>query len=490
MGAQATVVLDVGKTLTKLSLWTPDGRLAAQCNRPNERVDTGAYIALDAVGIEAFVAETLRSFAAVAEVGAIIPVGHGAGAAVLDERSGLVLPPVDYEHPIPASIRAAYDEQRDEFAFTGSPALPDGLNLGAQFFFLESLYPHLLSGERRIVPWAQYWSWVLSGVAASEVTSLGCHTDLWRPLDRVPSQLAAKRGWSDHFAPLHDAGSVLGTLRPEWVKRTGLSPKVCVYCGLHDSNAALVAARATAELSDREASILSTGTWFVAMRAAGARGQVSISGLDEKRDCLMNVDVGGHPIPSARFMGGREIELLTGLDTRRIDIAPDQPALLASVSEVLSSKAMVLPTLTPGCGPFPQGRGRWISMPGEETHRRTAVALYAALVADTALGLIRARERLLIEGRFSESQVFVRALASLRPDMRVYICHPRSDVAFGALSLTDPGRQSPSRLVPVYPLNEDLSEYRDRWRAEARLMEPGAPSGDLHLSINLSGGQQ
>ena len=35
----------------------------------------------------------------------------------------------------------------------------------------------------------------------------------------------------------------------------------------------------------------------------------------------------GKPIPSARFMGGREIETLIGLDTRQIDIAPDQPAL-------------------------------------------------------------------------------------------------------------------------------------------------------------------
>ena len=471
MGEQATVVLDVGKTLTKLSLWTPDGRPIAQRNRPNERVDMGAYVALDVSGIEAFVADSLQSFASLTEVGAIIPVGHGAGAAVLDHQRGLVLAPLDYENPIPNSIRHAYSEQRDEFAFTGSPALPDGLNLGAQLFFLESLHPDLLSGQRRIVPWAQYWSWVLCGVAASEVSSLGCHTDLWRPLERVPSQLAAKRGWSDHFASLHDAGSVLGTLRPQWVRRTGLSPKVCVYCGLHDSNAALVAARASPEISGQEATILSTGTWFVAMRTPGRRGRVNIDSLDEKRDCLVNVDVGNNPVPSARFMGGREIELLTGLDTRRIDIQPDQPALLAGVSEVLENRAMVLPTLAPGCGPFPHGRGRWISMPGDETHRRTAVALYAALVSDVALDLVGARERLVIEGRFSESQVFVRALASLRPDMRVYVCHSRNDVAFGALCLTDPGQQSPAPLIRVAPLVEDLTEYRERWRLEAQRME-------------------
>ena len=110
-------------------------------------------------------------------------------------------------------------------------------------------------------------------------------------------------------------------------------------------------------------------------------------------------------------------------------------------------------------------------MPAEESHRRAAVALYAALVADVALDLIGARERLLIEGRFSESQVFVRALARLRPDMRVYVCHPRSDVAFGALYVAGVARESPSALVRVEPLAEDLSEYRQRWRVEAERME-------------------
>src|SRR5262249_19135906 len=158
--------------------------------------------------------------------------------------------------------------------------------------------------------------------------------------------------------------------------RTGLPSDVCVYCGLHDSNAALVAARATTELLEREATILSTGTWFVAMRAPGRQARVRLASLNEKRDCLVNVDVGGNPVPSARFMGGREIELLTGVDTRRIDIAQDQRALVASVSAVIANNAMVTPTLAPGCGPFRHGRGRWISMPYDDTHKRTAVALY------------------------------------------------------------------------------------------------------------------
>jgi sugar (pentulose or hexulose) kinase len=467
-GERATVVLDLGKTLSKLTLWAPDGRLLADLNRPNEPSDAGAYVALDAAGIEAFIEKGLREFARTAVIGDIIPVGHGAAAAIID-GDRLAAPPLDYEHPIPAEIRRSYDAQRDPFLETGSPALPLGLNLGAQLHFLETLEPALLNADRCIVTWAQYWSWLLAGVAASEVTSLGCHTDLWRPVARRPTQLALKRGWSERLAPLRDAGSVLGTLRAAWTERTGLPQDVRIHCGLHDSNAALLAARSYRELAGRESTVLSTGTWFVAMRTTEHGERASIDSLDERRDCLMNVDAACGPVPSARFMGGREVELLTSPETRRIDARPDQPALLAMVPAVLAAGAMVLPTLVPGCGPFPHGRGRWISMPDGELPRRAAIALYAALVADVALDLIGARERLLIEGRFSASQVFVRALASFRRDTQVYVCDADSQAAFGALRLVHPGVSPSSSLIPIEPLAADLMSYRERWRQEAQL---------------------
>lgn len=470
MKGRATVVLDVGKTLSKLSLWDSDGRQIAYRTRANDRIDTGSYVALDAAGIEEFLVESLQSFARLADVGAIIPVSHGAGAAIIAGRE-LVLPPLDYENPIPAAIRQEYDALRDPFAVTGSPALPDGLNLGAQLYYLQATHPDLFETEITILPWAQYWSWLLTGVAASEITSMASHTDLWRPLAQTPSDLSVRRGWSKRIAPLQPAGSVLGRIAPAWARRTGLFHHVEVYCGLHDSNAALVAARAFPEIAENESTVLSTGTWFVAMRTPSPGTAVNISSLDENRDCLVNVDVFGNAIPSARFMGGREIELLTGLDTRRIDIRPDQPALLESVADILETDAAILPTLAPGCGPFPHGRGRWISMPTDETHRRTAVCLYAALVADAALELIGSRERLLVEGRFSESEVFVRALATLRPNTRVYVSHARSDVSFGALRLVNPELQPSSSLVRVLPLPQNLYSYRDRWRQEAERTE-------------------
>ena len=473
MGDRAIVVLDCGKTLAKLSLWRSDGSLIARETRSNARVDTGTYVALDSDGIETWIAATLRGFKSLAPIGAIIPVGHGAGAAIVRDGD-LVCPPLDYEDAMPADLRRDYDRLRDPFEATGSPALPDGLNLGAQLYRLQALHPDLLEGGAQILPWAQYWAWLLCGVPASELSSLGCHTDLLRPGDASLSDLARRRGWADHIAPLAPAGAVLGTISPQWAERTGLAADVPVHCGLHDSNAALLAARAFPQIADHESTVLSTGTWFVAMRSPADGATVDISTLPEDRDCLVNVDVFGKAVPSARFMGGREIEILSGVDSRRVDIRPDQPALLAAVPDLVAAGAMVLPGFASGFGPFPHGRGRWIGMPTDPFARRAAVCLYAALVADVSLSLIGSRDRILIEGRFAEAEVFVRALATLRPDAEIFVSNAHNDVSFGALRLLLPELKPACRLTRVMPLDTDLLAYRARWLREAERMEQAA----------------
>jgi sugar (pentulose or hexulose) kinase len=464
MTERATVVLDVGKTLSKLTLWDAQGRLLERRMRPNApaaQVAAG-YRTLDVFGIEAWLAGTLAEFGRITDVGAVIPVAHGAAAALLSNGQ-LAQPPLDYEHAIPASVRQAYDAQRESFALTGSPALPNGLNLGAQLHYLETLRGGPVSTGVTIVPWAQFWSWLLSGVASADVTNLGCHTDLWYPLSGTHSKLAVQRGWAARMAPVTPSKAALGTLLAPWVERTGLAPDVMVHCGIHDSNAALLAARAHREIAGGEATVLSTGTWFVAMRTPA--GAFDIASLFEKRDCLVNVDACGKPIPSARFMGGREIELLAS--GRHIDEREDQHALLAAVSAVVHRGAMALPTFTPGSGPYADRRGRWIHPPENEVERLAAVCLYAALVADESLELIGTRDRLLIEGRFGRCEVFARALASLRPTTRVYLADSESDASFGALRLLRPELAPPSSLVRVNPLPEDLREYRRCWRQEA-----------------------
>ena len=458
----ATIVVDIGKTLSKITLWSRDSALLDRRVRPNARIAVDGTSRLDHEGIGAWLTETLARHAA-HPIEAIVPVAHGAGVVAL-AAGGPAFAPLDYEQPVPADVLASYRQERDAFALTGSPALPDGLNMGAQLFWLDRLYPDAMR-DATLLPWAQYWAWFLSGTAVTERSSLGCHSDLWSPGEGHYAPMARRTGWADRFAPLANAGDAIGTLRPELAERTGLSDKVRVHAGIHDSNAALMAARGFAQIANHEATVLSTGTWFIAMRLSP--NPVAATDLFEARDCLVNIDAYANPVPSARFMGGREIETLIELDTRQVDIKPDQPRLLAAVPELLDAGAMVLPTLAPGCGPFPDGESCWIAPPTDWYARRAAACLYAALVADEALSLIGSRERLLIEGRFAEAEVFVRALASLRPDTHVFVANAHNDVSFGALRLIDPTLTPHGELRRIEPLAVDLAPYRARWQSLA-----------------------
>ena len=463
------VVLDVGKTNAKLSLWDGRGVRLARIVRANAMAQGPGYRALDVAGLEAWIAETLRDFATTVRISAIVPVGHGA-AAVLVADGRVFTPPLDYEEDIPVEVRRAYDAQRDAFALTGSPALPQGLNLGAQLHHLEALtgpWPE----DLQILLWPQYWAWRLSGVAASEASSLGCHTDLWRPHEGRPSELAVRRRWAARLPPLRGAGEVLGPVNAEWQERTGLPADCQVHCGLHDSNAALLAARGHPEIAAHDATVLSTGTWFVAMRSLPPEACASeLPALDERRDCLLNVDVAGRPAPSARFMGGREAELIAGLDTYHLTDNYEPQRLIERLPALMAEGVFALPSFVPGVGPFAGGQGAWVREPAAASDKRAVLGLYLALVADEILNLIGTRERLLVEGRFAEAQVFVRALATLRPDLRVFTSNAHDDVPYGALRLLRAGLPPQAPLTPVQPLDISLDAYREAWRA--RLLQP------------------
>lgn len=366
--AAAVLVLDVGKTHAKLTLVSLEGAPAVTRVRANPP----AGPALDAAGIESWLFAAMAELGELAEIVAIVPVAHGAAAALVDADS-LAAPVLDYEATPPADTADAYEAERDPFERTLSPRLPGGLNLGVQLMGQESL----IEDGAQILPWPQYWAFRLSGEKASEVTSLGCHTDLWFPREGTWSDMARRRGWARRFAPLRRAGEVLGRLRGEVAGATRLPPSCEVLCGLHDSNASLLAARAQSALAGRPFCLVSTGTWFVVMQSGSSHSPR----LDESEGALGNVDVEGALVPTARFMGGREFAAMTGG---------------ARASHSLAEKTAACVALIGGKGP------------------------------------------LVVEGRFAADRAFIAALAALRPREPVLRLGDADGVAIGAARLFAP----------------------------------------------------
>jgi sugar (pentulose or hexulose) kinase len=328
--------------------------------------------------------------------------------------------------------------------------------------------------DAQVLTWPQYWSWLLCGVAATEVTSLGCHSDLWMPMTGRPSPMAVSRGWAARLAPRRQAGDVLGPVSQAWRDRCGLPKDCVVLCGIHDTNAALLAARKYPEVAGRPCTMLSTGTWFVAMRTLAPEAEIDLASLSEDRDCLVNVDAFGVPIPSARFMGGRETEILE--DGAPIDPGERQAEMLRLAKDMAEAGVYAIPAFQNGVGAFPNARGGWTSRPSNQIQRRTVASLYLALMADTSLSLIGSHESLVIEGRFAGDMVFSRALAALRPDQTIYLSQVSDNVSMGALQLIDDQLPPQATLSRAQPLDTDLSRYASEWNSLARArISAGAP---------------
>ena len=449
--ARSVAVLDVGKTNVKLVLVdAAAGREVWSRSQPNRVLAHGPYPQADVEAIAAFLLDGLAAIAR--DVDALSITTHGATGALL-AGEGLALPVLDYEHDGPDGAAPAYDAVRPAFAETCSPRLPGGLNLGAQLFWQARAFPEAFAQARAFVTYPQYWAWRLTGVAATEPTSLGCHTDLWAPAQARVSSLAERAGWSGLLAPVRSAFDILGPLRPDLAARIGLRRPLPVACGLHDSNASLLP-----HLGQRTEpmTVVSTGTWVVCFAVGG-----SLARLDPARDTLANVDAYRRPVPSARFMGGREFDRATGGAVA----APDDAALDA----VLAGGVMALPAFAPGSGPFPDRVGRWTVDPAtlSPAARTAAASLYVALMTDTCLDLLDARGPTVVEGPFAANGLFCEALAVLtgRP---VGASAGGTGTGVGAAALVAVVAVAVPRPVAPRPaLGAAFRAYAARWRAEA-----------------------
>ena len=444
------VVLDIGKTNAKTILLDDTGEMLAQRSRACAVRPGPPYPHLDLDGMWSWAMTALGELASLAPIECIVPVTHGA-AAVLMAGEQPALPALDYEHSGPDATAAALAAELDPFAATGSPVLPLGMCLGAQLDWQERTFPAAFADVTDILLLPQYWAWRLCGAMATEVTSLGAHTYLWRPAEGRFSDLARRRGWERRFPSMRRAWDRLGTVRPTVAAATGLPADCEVLAGIHNSNASYLT-----YLLGRPApfTVLSTGTWIIAM-AAG----VPFDRLDATSDMLANVDARGDPVPTARFMGGREVELVAGVEALRT------PATKRDVAAIIEAGVMALPSFVAGSGPFMGRPGRFVGEPGPEPARRTALAaLYAALTVDVMLDKLGAAGPVVVEGRFHRNAAFCGLLAALRPGQLIYATDDPSGTARGAWLLAHWGDAPALRAAVTRSWEiEGLGRYRSRW---------------------------
>lgn len=442
-------VIDIGKTNAKVVI--VDARTGAEVavrKTANIVLAGPPYPHFDTERLWVFILDTLGEFAVDPGFDAVSITTHGASAALLDDKGALALPVLDYEHAYPDEVNCAYDLIRPDFKESFSPRLTGGLNLGAQLHFQCGRFPQEFARVSTILTYPQYWAFRLTGIAANEKTSLGCHTDLWLPFEDKYSALVDRLEIADKMAPIRSAFDILGDIHPEIARRIGLSKQVPVYCGIHDSNASLLPHLVGFGLP---CTVVSTGTWVICFAPGGQPEK-----LDSERDTLANVDAYGTAVPSARYMGGREWEIAT-----KELAAVTAEAEWAAVADVVLNERMLLPSSVTATGPFPHMKGRWHLEPEKAAERRAAASLYQALMTVTCLDMIDSKGPIIVEGPFAANRVFVAALHSLtRRD--VYVSTSQTGTSSGAALLAGIRPLCPPRFIDeTIP---GLDRYAATWR--------------------------
>lgn len=443
-------VIDIGKTNAKVALVDLDRfEETAVRKTGNGVVSEGPYPHFDVERLWRFIVESLATLNAETPVDAISVTTHGATAVLLDKNGDLALPLLDYEFTGPDTLAGDYGKVRPPFAETGAARLPMGLNIGAQIYWQEQTFPDQFANVASILTYAQYWSYRLSGVLSTELTSLGCHTDLWNPYTADFSTMVDVRGWRPLFAPVRRASDVLGGLTPQAAKETGLPAGLPVYCGIHDSNSSLLP-----HVLTRAApfSVVSTGTWVV-MMAMGARNMA----LDEARDTLINVNALGDPVPSARFMGGRAFSTLI----------PDPVVTVSEEVEaqVAAAQWMLLPSVPEGSGPFSNAKARWTcdeaSLTGPQ--RLAVVSFHLAMMTASSLDLIGAEGEVVVEGPFAVNPSYLRMLKAATGRPVLIGSQSATGTSLGAACLVDGSRAQAHTVEFQGSVPEAYAAYAASW---------------------------
>ncbi|TPM90798.1 FGGY-family carbohydrate kinase [Mesorhizobium sp. B2-1-5] len=438
-------VLDFGKTNSKLFVFGQDGRILDERRTQPKWTRQGGFSVLDEADLHDWALGAVTAAIENHGVEGVMVSGHGCTFALVDDAA-LTHPILDYEQEPPAEIAARIDRRIPDYAETFSPRLPLGFNYGRHMLWLQEAAPDAFATAKWILGYPQYWSWRLGGRPVCEVSYLGCHSHLWAPRRHDFSSLVDAEGWRHQMPAFARAGTVIGEQ-----DFGSASRPLAIHNGVHDSNAALHAYRRQGLGS---VTVVSTGTWVIVLNP-----DCPLEALDPDRDMLVNVDVDGGPVPTIRFMGGREFAAISD--------GWQGPVEGAAVQRAIDAGMMALPSFAPG-GPMPGRSGRLVGRTPDAGERAAVALLYVALMLDLCLDLIHSSNTVIVDGGLNTGGLLASLLAQLRPEQAFMQGASLQGSATGAAALAFESVGREFAAEPPEPVKAvrftSLAGYRDGWR--------------------------
>lgn len=370
--------------------------------------------------------------------------GYGASFVFLDD-AGLVIPPLyNYLKPFdPALQKQFYKKYGGEPEFsreTASPVLGN-LNSGMQLYRIQHERPELFREIAVALHLPQYLAFILSRAQYSDLTSIGCHTNLWSFSHDSYHRWVAEEGISGKLAPIVASSGLSG------YTSNGLP----VGVGLHDSSAALIP---YLRCFSEPFVLLSTGTWSITLNPFNSR---PLTEAELRQDCLCYLSYTGHAVKASRLFAGHEHEEQARRLAEHFQVAPDAfkgvryDESLVDVTELRVSDHS---SLIPVTDSVFSARDLTTFQSYEHAYHRLIADLVAQQVLSTGLVLSPDIRNLFVDGGFSRNAVFMNLLAAAYPNIHVSAASvPQASALGAALAMHEYWNEQPlpANLVTLRP---------------------------------------
>jgi sugar (pentulose or hexulose) kinase len=289
-------IFDVGKTNKKLFLFDSHYRIVFERTaRFNETTDEDGDPCENIESLITSVHDSLNEVFALKKfkVAAVNFSAYGASFVCIGGNGTHVAPLYNYLKPYPEELQQRFYSEYggvEHFAYhTASPVL-GSLNSGMQLYRLKYSKPEIFAKVKFALHLPQYLRHLVCADAASDITSVGCHTNLWDFTKHDYHEWVYREGVHSKLAPLIASDHTIEITRGKH--------RVIVGSGLHDSSAALIPYLMN---FTEPFALISTGTWSITLNPFN---HSNLTKEELRQDCLCYLSFHGKPVKASRLFAG------------------------------------------------------------------------------------------------------------------------------------------------------------------------------------------
>ncbi len=431
MPVPVIAIFDIGKTNKKIFLFNESYQIVYEKSEQlAETVDEDKDPCEDINSLKSFIQQAMHALENTNEfaIRAINFSAYGASFVYIDEAGKNIGHLYNYLKPYPPELlKKFYGTYGGEIQFcfqTASPVL-GSLNSGMQLFRTKYDKPALFNQIKFALHLPQYLSFLISGKPFSEITSIGCHTNLWHFQNNDYHYWVKKENILEKLPPIAPSDMV--------VQPASAGSKYLVGIGVHDSSSALIPYL----INFKDPFILiSTGTWAISLNPFNSN---PLTKEELECDCLSYLQYMGTPVKASRLFAGHHHDTQVERIADHFNQNSDHYHNVAYNSELLAKifdrskkdqpgdpKSILkeLPFATRDLSDFSDDQEAYHQLMYDlviQQHTSTQLVLRGTPV-----------KKIYVDGGFSNNSIYMNLLATFFPQMEVYGSSIPQATAIGA----------------------------------------------------------